>query len=46
MGLDQPVLLHHQERRRASVICDERDVPPGQEARTGIAALRLANPLS
>ena len=25
-----------------SVICDERDVPPGQEARTGIAALRLA----
>jgi hypothetical protein len=26
-----------------SVICDERDVPPGQEARTGIAALRLAN---
>jgi uncharacterized protein len=26
-----------------SVICDERDVPPGQEARTGIAALRLAS---
>ena len=29
-----------------SVICDERDVPPGQEARTGIAALRLAKPPS
>jgi hypothetical protein len=26
-----------------SVICDERDVPPGQEARTGIAAMRLAS---
>jgi hypothetical protein len=28
-----------------SVICDARDVPPGVEARTGLAALRVAGAL-